>query len=196
MGYQQIMPKCKPNIESCYGLYNWSSIWKNLSSVYILLNEREIMYKYLHEILPTKKRLKDIRVSQNSICDHCTHEESNTHFVYQCECHREIIIWFKSLLRKYCYLDNPQLIKLCFLVTPNIDKKSKNAIIMFMSTFIVSMWQVRDGNMNQNVVKSFIKRKLFQKQQSIKYILGNKMANILDSNVCRSDPFCIADENS
>ena len=53
-----------------------------------------------------------------------------------------------------------------------------------MSTFIVSMWQVRDGNMNQNVVKSFIKRKLFQKQQSIKYILGNKMANILPPNVC------------
>ena len=53
-----------------------------------------------------------------------------------------------------------------------------------MSTFIGSMWQVRDGNMNHNVIKSFIKRKLFQKQQSIKYILGNKMANILPSNVC------------
>ena len=55
---------------------------------------------------------------------------------------------------------------------------------MLMSTFIVSMWQVRDSNMNQNVVKRFIKRKLFQKQQSMKYIFGNKMENILPANIC------------
>ena len=182
--YQEIIPKCKPTIENCYGLYNWSSIWKNISSKYILLNEREIMYKYLHEILPTRKRLKDIRVLESSMCDHCTQEESNTHFVYQCERHSEVVIWFKNLLRKYCQLDNPQLIKLCFLVVPKIDKKSKNATIMLMSTFIVSMWQVRDSNMNQNVVKRFIKRKLFQKQQSMKYIFGNKMENILPANIC------------
>ena len=157
---------------------------KNISSEYVLLNEREILYKYLHEILPTRKILKDICVLESSMCDHCTQEESNTHFVYQCERHSEVVIWFKNLLRKYCQLDNPQLIKLCFLVIPKIDKKSKNATIMLMSTFIVSMWQVRDSNMNQNVVKRFIKRKLFQKQQSMKYIFGNKMENILPANIC------------
>ena len=92
------MPKNSTNIENLYGLYSWPSIWKNLSSVYVLLNEREIMYKYLHEILPTKKRLKETRIIESSKCDHCTQEESNMHFVYQCERHVEVVIG----LRAYC----------------------------------------------------------------------------------------------
>ena len=184
MIYKKIMPNYSPNIENLYGLYNWSSIWKNLSSAYILVHEREIMYKHLHEILPTKKRLKDIRKIESSICDHCNQEESNTHFVYQCERHVEVLIWFKSLLQKYCNLNNPQLIKLCFLFIPKMDKKCKNATIMLMSTFIVSMWQIRNNEMNQNACKRFIKGKLLQKQQFIKHILGNSMEKLLPLNVC------------
>ena len=184
------MPKCSPMIETYYGLYNWASIWKNLSSVYILVNEREILYKYLHEILPTKNRLKEIHSLASSICDNCTHEESNTHFVYQCERHTEVLIWYNNLLQKYCNLSNPQLIKLCFLLIPKVDKKCKNATIMLMSTFIVSMWQVRKSDMNPSAYKSYIKGKLLQKPRLIKYILGNKMKNSLPANVCnmkRSD---------
>ena len=106
------------------------------------------------------------------------------HFVYQCERHVEVVIWFKSLLQKYCNLNNPQLIKLCFLFIPNMDKKCKNAAILLMSTFIVSMWQLRNSNMNSNGYKSFIKRKLLQKQQLMKYVLGNNMEKSLPQNVC------------
>ena len=55
---------------------------------------------------------------------------------------------------------------------------------MLMSTFIVSMWQVMDSNMNSDAIKNFIKRKLFQKQQLMKNILGNNMENLLPPNVC------------
>ena len=130
-----------------------------------------------------KKRLKDIRSIASSKCDHCTQEESNIHFVYQCEKHKDVVVWFKILLQKYCNLSNPQLIKLCYLVIPKMDKKFKNATIMFMSTFIVCMWQVRQSNMNYNTYKSYIKRKLLQKQRLIKCILGNKMENIFPPNV-------------
>ena len=43
--YENIIPKHKPTLETHYGLYNWSSIWKNVPSVSIMLNEREIIYK-------------------------------------------------------------------------------------------------------------------------------------------------------
>ncbi len=55
---------------------------------------------------------------------------------------------------------------------------------MLMSTFIVSMWQVMDSNMNSDAIKNFIKRKLFQKQPLIKNIFGNNMENLLPANVC------------
>ena len=42
--YMNIMPKYSPIIEMSYGLYNWPSIWENVSSVYILLvHDREIL---------------------------------------------------------------------------------------------------------------------------------------------------------
>ena len=52
------------------------------------MNERPF-FRYLHEIIPTKKRLKDIRAIASSVCDHCIYEESNTHVVYQCERYKD-----------------------------------------------------------------------------------------------------------
>ena len=112
--YSKIMPSNKPTIESHYILYNWSSIWKSLSSPFILIYERETLFKYLHEILPTNKRLKDIRSIASPKCDYCEHEESNIHFVFQCERHIEVISWFKRLLERFCNIENPQMIKLFF----------------------------------------------------------------------------------
>ena len=164
--YQQIRPKCRPTIESLYGLYNWGSIWKSISSAFVVLNEREILFKYLHEILPTNKRLKDIRRKASSTCDYCTQEETNIHFVYQCERYYDVIQWFRGILQKFCGLRNPQFIKLSFLDTPKVNKKYKNAIIMLMSTFIVSIWQARQGNMSPNVSVKYIKGTFLQKKRN------------------------------
>ena len=155
-----------------------------------MVKERDILYRFLHEILPTKKRLKEIYSIPSSKCDNCEHEESNIHFVFQCEKLTDVVIWFKSLLQNFCNLDNPRLINLCFLLTPRLDKKHKNAAIMLMSTFIVSMWQIRQNNMNSDTYKNYIKNKLYQKKVLINYILGNKTENLLPENICymrRSD---------
>ena len=153
------MPKCRPNIETLYGIYNWSYIWKNISSVFILLTERETIYKYIHEILPTKKRLNSIRQVATSTCDYCPHEESNIHFVYQCERYADVIHWFKSTLENLTGLRNPQFIKLSLLEIPKVNKKSRNAIIMLMSTYIVTIWHARQSNMILNVAINFMKCK-------------------------------------
>ena len=56
--YAKIMPENKPIIETYYPTYQWNYIWGNLSSVFILLKEREVLFKFLHEVLPTKKETK------------------------------------------------------------------------------------------------------------------------------------------
>ena len=182
--YEEIMPKCRPNIETLYGIYNWSYIWKNISSVFILLTERETIYKYIHEILPTKKRLKDIRQVATSTCDYCPQEESNIHFVYQCERYADVIHWFKSTLENLTGLRNPQFIKLSLLETPKVNKKSRNAIIMLMSTYIVTIWHARQNNMTSNVAINFMKGNFLKKKRHLMYIFGDKMQSLLPSEIC------------
>ena len=80
--YENITPNHKPNIESLYGLYNWKSVWKGAYSVFKILNEREIIYNYLHEILSTKKIFRDIHRIVDSTCECCTQEESNVHYIH------------------------------------------------------------------------------------------------------------------
>ena len=52
--YGHIMPLSKPTIESLYQNCQWKNIWKNLVSVFVLPKEREVIFKFLHEVLPTK----------------------------------------------------------------------------------------------------------------------------------------------
>ena len=101
-----------------------------------------------------------------------------------------MIDWLKGLLQKFCNISNPQLIKLSFLLTPSLGKKYKNSVIFLMSTYIVSMWQLRQSNMNVNAYKNYIKSKLLKKKGLIQHILGSKMENLLPENIChlsRSD---------
>ena len=58
--YDTIFPENKPTMEACYQTYQWKCIWKNLCSLFILPKERQVLFKFLHEVLPIKKRLKEI----------------------------------------------------------------------------------------------------------------------------------------
>ena len=133
-----------------------------------MLNEREIIYKYLHEILPTKKRLKDIRRIADSTCEYCTQEESNIHFVFQCEHYSAVVIWFINILERFCGIRNPQLMKLSFLDMPKINRKCKNATIMLMSSYIVTMWKARKSNMNSSTTKNYMKSTFLQKKSQLR----------------------------
>ena len=66
----------------------------------------------------------------------------------------------------------------------SLIKKPKKTTLMLILTFIVSMWLIRKSNMNPNTYKSFIKGKLLHKQRIYKYILGEKMENLLTGNLC------------
>ena len=61
MTYNHLLDKNPPKIQDKYPLNNWKYIWENLHFRFIPVNMREIMFKYLHEILPNKHRLKQIR---------------------------------------------------------------------------------------------------------------------------------------
>ena len=130
-----------------------------------------------------KKRLKTIRKIASSVCDFCTHEETNTHVVYQCERYKDTVAWFRRVLQTYCDVSDPQMIRLSFLETPKLSRRSRNATVCLLSTYIVGMWQARGNNMDQHVCNNYVKGKIIQKLRLIKYLLGDKIENILFSKV-------------
>ena len=173
------MPENKPIIETYYPTYQWNYIWGNLSSVFILLKEREVLFKFIHEVLPTKKRLKEMKRSESSKCNLCDQEESNIHMVYYCTAKYDIVIWFKSILRKYCGVQVTNFINLLFLDPPKSSKKIKNTCISLIATYIVCMWYVRDKNMDTNGIIRYIKGEIVMKHRYIEYAMANKFRNMI-----------------
>ena len=82
--YEMLMPKNIPKIENEYPLYNWKNIWCNISFKYINVNDKPIIFKYIHEILPNNKRLYQCRLKDNPNCIYCNIEDSNIHRFYYC----------------------------------------------------------------------------------------------------------------
>ena len=67
--YVLISPQCKPDIENLYPVYDWKNIWRQLSFRFMNLQDRKIMFKYIYEILPTNKRMAQIRQRESPRCD-------------------------------------------------------------------------------------------------------------------------------
>ena len=71
---------------------------------------REVMFKYLHEILPNKCRLKQIRRSNDDLCESCAVPETNIHMMYYC---LDVIILKGFLIRLllHCCVGEINLLK-------------------------------------------------------------------------------------
>ena len=132
------MPTVKPIIESSYPNFKWKIIWSNPCSFFVLPKEREVLFKYIHEILPTRKRLKEMRKVQSSACNYCGQEESNIHLVYCCPSTNPVTTWLGNMLKKYCGLNNANYMKILFLELPKLGKKEKNDCILLITTYIFS----------------------------------------------------------
>ena len=48
---------------------NWKRSWKNMNFVYMDIREREIMFKFLHNIITTKKWLRQIKRAESPLCE-------------------------------------------------------------------------------------------------------------------------------
>ena len=65
--YIQMDTGAVSNVESKYPNYDWANIWKNVGCRFMHVNDRPIIFKYIHGIIPTNKRLHQIRCRDNPI---------------------------------------------------------------------------------------------------------------------------------
>ena len=158
--YEYRLPIENPRIESMYdnSIFNWKTIWRNISFKYIQINEREIVYKYMHEILPTKKRMASIGQG-SSECKFCGMEESNIHISYQCVFYKPVIEWFKGLLFK-CLGFNPNMMKILMFDMSNTDRVLKNTCIILTATYLTNIWLARKAELPPIATIKLIKGKI------------------------------------
>ena len=142
--YEIMVPQCKPDMVDMYPNYDWDNIWKQLNFKYIRITDRNILFKYLYEILPTGKRLKQIQIQESSLCKYCNVEDSNVHRFYFCGTIKECLSWLRKIIFYICGIRVVSLLKILSLDFPKIEKRNMNSLCVIVAGYISSVWYNRN----------------------------------------------------
>ena len=179
--YQEIRRKGIPRVENKHQMKKWKDIWKNLRFKYIPIMDRNIMYKFIHEILPTNEKLYQMRIRDSPNCNYCQTEETNIHKFQNCIKMRKSVQMIK---RKIEYLSNMRfqnIENLLYLEIPNIQKKNRNSIMIIIANFITCTWFNRETPefMEEKIISKVIREKEF-----LLTLLKEKANRILSKKYC------------
>ena len=184
MIYEKLKPDIKATIEINYPNYDWNEIWKNVNFRFLNINDRPIIYKYCHGIITTNKRLHQIRIRNDSLCEHCQIEDSIIHRFYHCQTVRESLSWLKKAISYLCGINYNDLSRIIFLELPKIDIRSKNTLCIIICSFIACVWFERN-NLEQLIYT--LKAKIIKDQKLNLMILKQKAKKIFSENYINSN---------
>ena len=182
--YEVIVPHCKPSIECLYPNFDWKNIWMNLNFRYMKIQDRNIMFKFMYEILPTNKRRTQIRQRDSPLCETCNVEESNVHKFYYCSLVQECIVLLRKLIFYICGVNAESLLKVLMLDIPKINKRNVNSLCVIISSYIACVWFNRD---NLDSITFCYKAKFIKDHKLNMKILGAKAYEIFSDNYCLMD---------
>ena len=177
--YHNILSKSRPTIEVNHPVHQRKNIWTSLSTKIILPKERDTLLKFLHNVLPTKVRLKQMKRIHCSKCEYCGQEETNTHIVYHYPMVKEVVQWFTNIINNYCNLNIPDFSSLLYLEIPKLERRVKNTCIFLISTYVVCMWHMKQNQRSAQVTIRYIKGQILQKHKYMKYAMNNKISYML-----------------
>ena len=108
-----------------YPCLNWKCIWKNINVKFISPFSRNVIYRFVHDALPSKRKLFQMGITSTDICQICGLEENIIHTVYFCQKNKDIVNWLKRLLRKICAITQVELLKILYFDFPAISNKTR-----------------------------------------------------------------------
>ena len=179
--YQEILPKVKPRTIDMYPMYNWSRIWKYLNFRYINIKDRCIVYRFLYEILPTNKRLKEIRLRTDSTCNYCQAEDSNMHKFLYCYKIQSSVKWLTKFIETVCNIRVNSLFKYLFLEFPYINKKMVNTLTVIICCYISCIWLNRE---NLDFIDKKLKARILKERNFLMYLLKEKSRHTFCAKYC------------
>ena len=182
--YDIIVPHCKPSIECLYPNFDWKNIWSQLNFKYINIHDRNVMFKFLYEILPTNKRLHQIRQRDSPLCEVCNVEDSNVHRFYYCSLVQDCISMLRKLIFYICGVNVDSLLKMLMLDIPKFHKKNVNSLCVLVANYVSCVWFNRD---KLDTIIHCFKAKVIKDQCNNMRILGTKACKIFSDNYCKMD---------
>ena len=109
--YEIVVNKVIPNIVSKYD-FDWPNVWKHLNFKYLNTYDRNIMFKFIYEILPNNKRLNQIRIRQSPLCEECNIDDTKSHRFYHCYKIQDCVKWLKRVIYYICSIKVKSLLKI------------------------------------------------------------------------------------
>ena len=182
--YEIIVPHCQPNIVTMYPNYDWPNIWRRLNFKYIRITDREILFKYLYEILPTNKRLNQIKIEDSPLCKFCQIEDSNVHRFYYCGTVRECLSWLRKVLFYICGIQLNSLLKILYLDFPKIETRNMNSLCVLISGYITTVWYNRK---DLRFIRNLVMAKFIRDQRFNLKLLGENARKVFSENYCNMD---------
>ena len=182
--YEHILIKQKPRVEEQYSLFNWKIIWENVAFKFICSDDRSIVFKYIHEILPNKLRLYNIKRSPSPNCDTCNKEENNLHMMYYCDENKILVYFLRELLQKVVLRNDLSLVKLLFLDTTTLRERDRNSVVALVTNYICTVWYNRGHNGNKLAI---LKKSIISKHRYHCTVLRDKMPKIFNDKYCQLD---------
>ena len=173
--YSASLPKVQPNVQQDSTI-NWKRSWKNLHFKFINIREREIVFKYLNNIITTKKRLYQIKRAESPLCELCDVIEDTKHMF--CECIKVTLVkdYFKRLLRIICNIDSRNMNKILHLDIVGHSNKDTNTAVVLTTSYISTIWFNRGNNVQ--IRPSLYQTSILKHKTLLSIILKNKMTKL------------------
>ena len=181
--YEILFPQVVPDITTKYD-FDWKNIFSNLNFKYISVVNRNVLFKYLYEILPTNSRLVQIRVRESPQCDYCVMEDSICHKFYYCCKVQDCLSWLRKVIFYLCGVQTTSLLKILYLDIPKINKRNVNSLSIIISCYISAVWFHRN---DMDYIKNVVKAILIREQRFHMKLLGGKAKKVFSDNYCCLD---------
>ena len=149
----------------------WEDIWRRIHHPMLTVNQRELMFLLVHNILPTKERLLKMNQVETDQCEEGDGVETLEHLF--CGCRRTQVAW--AWMRRKVSAFYPQCgrssnFELLNLVTFSSDKQVEKDIIWLISTFVEYVWKQkldkRHYFIDLDVFKPYLQLKFLENQKS------------------------------
>ena len=168
--YMSMLPKEQSLAEHLYPTLNWNNIWDNFNVLPMFSYDKEILYKHLHMVLATNKRLFSMNLSNTDKCNRCTTDREQTplHLFYECDLVKPLFMWLLKILyyvSNYTPISN---IKVIYLDNKYSTIEQKKICNLFISIYILTVWRNRKENLRIGIMKRRVISKVIQTINTVK----------------------------
>ena len=182
--YFLFLPKPRPSVEIKYPNYNWKKIWKCLNFKYVNIMDRNISYKFLHEVLPTNKRLKQMKLKQDAKCNYCQEEDSHLHKFLYCQKIQSSVHWLIKFIEDICNIRINNMLNFIMLDFPYINRRILNTLSVIICNYLSCIWLSRD---NLDYIDKKVKAKITRERSFLKCLLKENFRKIFCPRYCDID---------